>query len=481
MNVKCEICQKEFETRRSLSTHLQTKHKIKALDYVIKYLYEGTRPLCPICQEETRYCTYSFKKYCKEHSRYAEVEGGKKGGKAEAWSKGKTKKDDVRLLALSEKNSGEGNPFYGKRHTTESIAKLKQSKTLSEQEFNQRCKEREKEFTVLTKYNEYFSRQHQYLDVVCAQCSLQQRKTLQAFERGSLCGKCFPFTTSKDEIELLEYVRTLESNVKHGERKLIPPKEIDIYIESKNLAIEYNGLYWHSEIGFDVFDKNYHYEKTKSCNEKNINLFHVFSDDWRDRKEIVKSMIQNKLGIAQNKIWARKCSVVEIDGKKAKEFFDSSHLSGHTLASVYFALEYEGELVACLSLRFPNHKKHSGKIEIARLATKPYCLVVGGFSKLLKRAIEWSKTRQYASIISYCDLSCGTGNVYKQNGFTHIAYTGLNFWYTDGVCRYDRFKYRAQNGKSEKEVALENKVYRIYGCGNDLYELEINLDPSPNL
>lgn len=473
MEVKCKICDSVLKDRKVFSKHLQFTHKVKALDYTIQYLYDGVRPLCPVCNEETRYCTYSFKKYCKEHSSYAESEAGKRGGQAQAWNKGKTKLDDSRILDAAKKMTGSGNHFYGKSHTQESIDKLKSVKRISETEFKQRIQDRIKEFEVATLYKDYLSRQHQYLDLVCKQCSLEQRKTLQAFERGSLCGKCFPFTTSKDEIEILEYVRSLVSNVEHGVRKFIAPKEIDILIQDKKLAIEYNGLYWHSEIGFDVFDKNYHYEKTLACNEKDFDLFHIFSDDWRDRKDIVKSMIQNKLGIASEKIWARKCSVVKVSGADAKKFFDDSHLSGHTNASLYLGLEYNGKLVTCLSLRIPNHKKYTGKIEIARLATSQNCVVVGGFSKLLKRAIQWAKENGYTSIISYCDLSCGSGNVYEKNGFTKIGYTGLNYWYTDGTCRYDRFRYRAQDGKSEKEIALENKVYKIYGCGNNLYEYPI--------
>lgn len=36
-----------------------------------------------------------------------------------------------------------------------------------------------------------------------------------------------------------------------------------------------------------------------------------------------------------------------------------------------------------------------------------------------------------------------------------------------------RFKFRAQNDKTEKQVALENGVYRIYGQGNALFEYSI--------
>jgi hypothetical protein len=65
-------------------------------------------------------------------------------------------------------------------------------------------------------------------------------------------------------------------------RKIIPPFELDIYIPGTNLAIEFNGLFWHSQK-----DKYYHLNKTLRCREFGIQLFHIFESEdvdlWKER------------------------------------------------------------------------------------------------------------------------------------------------------------------------------------------------------
>jgi len=81
-NEKCLICNLKFKNLRSLSSHLQIVHKIESIDYTIKYLLNlSERPKCKLCDNETRYCTFEFKDYCKEHSKEAMKLGGKKKSK----------------------------------------------------------------------------------------------------------------------------------------------------------------------------------------------------------------------------------------------------------------------------------------------------------------------------------------------------------------------------------------------------------------
>lgn len=53
--------------------------------------------------------------------------------------------------------------------------------------------------------------------------------------------------------------------------------ELDIYIPELRLAIECNGTYWHSEI---YLKKNYHYNKSKRCEEQNILLINIWEHLW---------------------------------------------------------------------------------------------------------------------------------------------------------------------------------------------------------
>lgn len=97
--------------------------------------------------------------------------------------------------------------------------------------------------------------------------------------------------------------------------------ELDIYIPDKNLAIEYNGIYWHAKE-----DKNYHLHKTEECEKKGVRLIHIWEDLWFSKKEIYKSIISSALGVYSRKIYARNCECKEIPPKKYKEFLSENHL-----------------------------------------------------------------------------------------------------------------------------------------------------------
>lgn len=71
-------------------------------------------------------------------------------------------------------------------------------------------------------------------------------------------------------INHLNYNGRIEPNT----RKIISPKELDIYIPDLKLAIEYNGTYWHAE---ERQNNIYiHREKSISCHNLNIRLIHIF-------------------------------------------------------------------------------------------------------------------------------------------------------------------------------------------------------------
>lgn len=77
----------------------------------------------------------------------------------------------------------------------------------------------------------------------------------------SLCKNCEK-TVDWQETKLAEYIQQLDDSISCMTRcrKVIPPYELDIYIPNKKLAIEYDGLYWHSEANGK--NKQYHLSKT---------------------------------------------------------------------------------------------------------------------------------------------------------------------------------------------------------------------------
>jgi very-short-patch-repair endonuclease len=472
MQDRCQACDHEASGKK-LTNHIRREHGLKSIDYAVKYLYGGARPKCLSCGGDTRYVAFTFKKYCKDCRDVAASEAGRRGGKTPAWNRGLTKETDPRLLAQSLKVSGENNHFYGKNHTQETRDKISKTKTLSAPTYRSRVGARKGELVCLTPYDEYESRQGQYLEFKCATCGTINHKTLQAFERGSSCDVCFPNTSSKAELEIVEFVESLGVEVVRNDRKLIGPRELDILVPEARLAIEYDGIYWHS----DATDhpRDLHREKSLACLREGYDLFRIYSDQWEFRQELVKSMISYRLGKVSRKVPARKCEVKQLDPVDSKGFFERSHLYGYSPAKQAWGLFHNGELVSCLTLRVPRQKKHRDRdvVEICRFASRPDAVVSGGFQRLLKRAQRWAKEKGFRVMLSYADLDTGAGGVYFRAGFEHVRDTASSYWYTDGTNRFGRFKFRARDGKPEKQVAHEAGVYRIYGAGNRVYELAL--------
>lgn len=307
--------------------------------------------------------------------------------------------------------------------------------------------------------------------VKCATCGEEYDVSLE-YGRSMQCRSCYP-SSSAAEQEIVEYLRSIDPSIQVlcNDRLTIGPKELDINIPEHKLAIEHNGLFWHSE---EKVGTKYHREKSAACNDIGMKLFHVYQDEWKHRKEIVKSMLAYRVGQISKSIPARKLTARTLSPKEAREFFEANHLSGHVLASAYHGLVDGDEDVICaISLRFPFHKKNRDAVEIARFATKTFTTCPGGFSKLLKCAIKFARIVKRSKLITYADLNIGDGKTYSSNGFTYIHDTPLSYWYTDGNRRYNRFKYRAQNGMTEREYASACGVWRIYGAGSSLFEMEL--------
>lgn len=200
---------------------------------------------------------------------------------------------------------------------------------------------------------------------------------------GTGCPKCDSIGVSKSETEVFEYVKTLlpkEINIERNDRTLLNSKELDIYIPDKNIAIEFNGIYWHSEK--NKKDKNYHYNKWLECKQKGVQLITIWEDDWDNRKDIVKTMLAHKLHVSnQDKIYARKTFIKEVDYMQASSFCENTHIQGVSSGTYYISLNLNSmdtdEIVAMSVWR-----KQKDILYLDRYSTS--CHVVGGLGKMLK-------------------------------------------------------------------------------------------------
>jgi hypothetical protein len=254
-------------------------------------------------------------------------------------------------------------------------------------------------------------------------------------------------------------------------KSVIYPLELDIYLPELKLSFEFNGLYWHSE---EYKEKNYHLNKKIECLKKDIQLFHIWEDDWDNKKSILKSMVLNKLG-KSNKIFARKCKIKVLeDNKLVREFLDNNHIQGFVGSKVKLGLYHNNELVSLMTFgslrKNMNSKSKEGLYELLRFCNKLDVMVIGGASRLFKFFIENYKP---VEVISYSDYSRSVGNLYTKLGFSFDKLSDIGYyWFFDSKREY-RFNFRKDilvkegydSNKTEVVIMHERGYRRIFDCG----------------
>ena len=275
------------------------------------------------------------------------------------------------------------------------------------------------------------------------------------------------YNKSSYENEIVEWLRNYEDNIETSS-KIISPMNIDIFLPNHNLAIEFNGLYWHSEL---FKEKGYHLNKTQLCEEKGIKLVHIWEDDWLNRKEVIKSILLNKIGKINNKIWARKCIIKECNNEITASFLNDNHIQGYSKFNKSVGLFHNETLVSLMTFgwRAINGKR---EYELLRFSNLKNHNIVGAASKLFKYF-----TQLYApnTIKSYADKSMFDGKLYEKLGFELERKSPPNYWWVVNGVRKHRFTYNKKKLidkghdplKTEVEIMHELGNYRIWGCGQD--------------
>jgi len=314
-------------------------------------------------------------------------------------------------------------------------------------------------------------------EINCSKCKGVFSYVFGSRERQFHCPVCDKkhITSKEKEIALLIPNCTINN------RKIIPPKEIDIYSEEFKFGIEYNGLVWHSS-GYSKhkmlnreYPKKAHLNKTLNCKEQGVVLYQIFEDEWFDdnKRDIWVSKILGKQKL-HSRIFARNCEIKEVSTKESREFLDSNHLQGYTNASIKIGLFYEDELVLICTI---NKSRYTSKqeYELVRLASKKYITVVGGASKVLK---YFERNYKPKSIISYANLRWSYGDIYKTLGFEYSHKTEPNYFYfkKNKYELFSRIKFQKHKLKNllevfdenltESENMYSNNYRKIYDCGN---------------
>lgn len=252
----------------------------------------------------------------------------------------------------------------------------------------------------------------------------------------------------------------------HKTRQVIPPYEIDLYVPERQLGIEYNGNYWHSEINKE---RLYHQRKSLTAAKAGVRMYHIFEYNWNDERKrpIIVGQLRHLLGLSERCIGARKTNVVELNAARKNVFLDANHLQGRDHASVKLGLEYDGELVSTMTFRRPHIANQHGEKyqwELSRFASVVGAAVPGAAGKLFAHFI---REHVPESVLSYSDLSRSHGGLYEQLGFACERTSPPNYVWSDlGGTVLSRYRTQMKN---EVEVMRERGFVRVYDCGSKVW------------
>lgn len=327
-------------------------------------------------------------------------------------------------------------------------------------------------------YESDFYINDKFVDVLCKNHGVfRQRKSEHLYGYGCpSCGR----QDSKAEIELFKFVQSLQPNTERRNRTLIG-KELDVYVPDKNFAIEFNGLYWHSDRPENAKNPiRRHKNKTDACKAEGVHLFHLYEDDWGFRQDTVKHTLKHLLGVSDKTIYARKTTIKQHKLPDVKEFYNKYHMQGAPYqGDIIYALYDSDEMVACMTFSKPSSERgniSTGRYELLRYACR--YSVVGGASKLFKYFIKEHKPD---SVVSYSDDSMFSGKMYEILDFVVTGKVKPDYKVIDGKRRAHKSSFRRDSlekrlgsrfdpSLSERENCHNNELFRIYNAGLTKWE-----------
>jgi len=322
---------------------------------------------------------------------------------------------------------------------------------------------------ICPKHGEFWQRPSNHYLYECYKCSQEKNKA----------------SNTNIEIFIKKFLERYNIPYKQTDWEILDRQELDFYLPDYKLAIECNGIYWHSELAGKKY--NYHLNKTKECESKGIKLIHILETEINQTPNLVVSRLKSILGIGKYRIYARNCKVKEISRRQKSEFLNKYHSQKSCGSKINLGLFYKNRLVSVMifgkrRVSLGIKKTNEGEYELLRYAGNFQFSVIGGASKLFK---HFERNYLPKNIISYADRRWSQGELYKKLGFKFVKATQPNYWYfaKDNpflIKLFHRYNFRKNilidklekfsYNKTEWENMQENGWNRIWDCGSLKFE-----------
>lgn len=290
---------------------------------------------------------------------------------------------------------------------------------------------------------------------ICYELGVQKSAALKAIHRLGLEDKVvIGSTTSRFEHEIVRILKEIDETIDiiTNDRSILNGKELDIYIPSKKIAIEFNGTFYHST---EFKGELYHQYKTLACRELGIQLIHIFEYEWTNKDEqnkiveLLRSKLANKKVVVNCDVFVR-----EIEDDECKQFIATYGIYGNASGSIRLGAIKNNSVIGVLVA--DRDEEGSEKYEIISLAC---CTTVDTNSvtdKLYQYFIDKYKPK---SVYGYVDASKFTGEELINLGFKLEDITTPKFVWVE-----------AEGPKIIRDTSGKNfdnsKYFKVFDCGN---------------
>jgi len=321
----------------------------------------------------------------------------------------------------------------------------------------------------------------------CTTCNFKWKTIPDSLTRAdnSGCPKCNkPLTlVSQGEDELARWIAKLVK-CNTSNRLILDAQnlELDIVVPSHKLAIEYNGIYWHSS---EYKYPNYHKWKQDLAKDKGYRVLYVHEDDWNLKRKVVKHTLRHILGLSKNRLQARKLDLkktTKLESNTIKDFFTKYHIQGYPnkVSGLAYGLFDGFTLVACMLFTNIRSERGSqrvqGEWELLRFASA--CSVAGGASRLFTNFVRDLSPER---VVSYSDNDMFEGSLYETLGFSFVKDVKPDYKVISGGRRRHKSFFRKarlqkilgtdyDENLTEREMCENAGLKRIYDSGKKKWE-----------
>jgi hypothetical protein len=311
-------------------------------------------------------------------------------------------------------------------------------------------------------------------NIICSKSCLKKHKT-NIYKTNNTSN-----SVSYRELSVYNFVKFYNNNTINSALNIIPPYELDVYIPDKKIAIEFDGLFYHSHKNGKKH-QSYHLQKTLLCSTKSIRLIHLFEDEWIYKNKLVKSRIKDITNNFKYSIDTTKCDIKYIsnDDLILNKFICKYYLGDYAKCDINVGLYYKNRLISVLGI----NKIKSSKNQYNEFQICLYCSINNfNINNGLNLLIQNFENKYNPNLIKVnVDKRWSIPNTYINLGFKVDLDKPPNYWYTNkNACirvnkhffKHDTLKIKLPiyNSKLNDWDNITNNGWdKIWDCGNYVF------------